>query len=168
MDVLWHVLHIASTCTSLGGLAYARFVLLPNLELVPEPQRKVFLAAMIRRFSYIKWSGVVIVAVSGVIQWVQIFPTVVDQRTYILCFALKMVGAIGLFSITFLLALPAAPVQGMQRRRKFWSGLNVLCGLTILIGAALMRQVRLSQPPPTQKNPDVLGARVNRRAIGAG
>jgi hypothetical protein len=53
-----------------------------------------------------------------------------------------MVGAIGLFSITFLLALPNERLKGMQRSRKFWSGLNIVCGLAILAGAALMRAVR--------------------------
>ena len=56
-------------------------------------------------------------------------------------FGIKMVGAVGLFSITFLLALPVEKLRGMQRHRAFWSALNIVCALTILIGAALMRTV---------------------------
>jgi arginine exporter protein ArgO len=67
---------------------------------------------------------------------------VTNKTDYILAFTLKMVGAVGLFSITFLLALPNEKLKGMQRNRRFWSGLNIVCGLTILIGAALMRAVR--------------------------
>lgn len=143
MEVICRVLHVAATCTSLGGLTYARFVLLPNLELVPEPQRATFLAKMIRRYAFIKWTGVTVVATTGIIQWFRTYPAVLDKNQYIACFALKMVGAIGLFSITFLLALPIERLKGMQQHRLFWSGLNILCGLTILIGAALMREVRL-------------------------
>lgn len=139
--LICRVLHIAATCTSLGGLFYARMVLLPTLDLLPTDLREIFLAKMIRRFAYIKWTGVTVVAVTGVIQWLSIYPMVIDRQLYIIYFAIKMIGAIGLFSITFLLALPVDKLKGMQRQRALWSGLNILCGLTILVGAALMRTV---------------------------
>ncbi|MFZ0297603.1 MAG: hypothetical protein WAM13_04585 [Candidatus Sulfotelmatobacter sp.] len=133
------VLHIAATCTSLGGLFYARMVLLPSLQVLAEPERGIFLAQVIRRFAYIKWSGVTVVAVTGVIQWTQVYPHVSHQQLYVFYFMIKMMGALGLFSITFLLALPADALRGMQAKRAFWSAVNIVCGLTILIGAALMR-----------------------------
>jgi len=142
------VLHIAATCTSLGGLFYARMVLLPCLQVLAEPERGVFLAQVIRRFAYIKWTGVTVVAVTGVIQWTQVYPHVSQtqvyphvsqQRLYLFYFMIKMMGALGLFSITFLLALPSDALRRMQARRAFWSAVNIVCGLTILIGAALMR-----------------------------
>jgi uncharacterized membrane protein len=133
------VLHIAATCTSLGGLFYARMVLLPSLQVLAEPERGVFLAQVIRRFAYIKWTGVTVVAGTGVIQWTQVYPHVSQQRLYVFYFMIKMLGALGLFSITFLLALPTDALRGMQARRAFWSAVNIVCGLTILIGAALMR-----------------------------
>jgi hypothetical protein len=34
----------------------------------------------------------------------------------------------------------------MRERRAFWSALNILCGLTILVGAALMRTVVKATP----------------------
>ena len=89
----------------------------------------------------LKWTGVIVVAVTGVIQWFWIYPHVVDQRLYVVYFVVKMIGAVGLFSITFLLALPAEKLRGMQNKRAFWSALNIVCGLTILVGAALMRTV---------------------------
>jgi uncharacterized membrane protein len=133
------VLHIAATCTSLGGLFYARMVLLPSLRVLAEPERGVFLSQVIRRFAYIKWAGVTVVAVTGIIQWTQVYPHVSHQQLYVVYFVIKMTGAIGLFSITFLLALPADALRGMQAKRAFWSAVNIVCGLTILIGAALMR-----------------------------
>jgi uncharacterized membrane protein len=133
------VLHIAATCTSLGGLFYARIVLLPSLQVLAEPERGVFLAQVIRRFAYIKWTGVTVVALTGVIQWLHTYPQVSHQQLYLCYFMIKMMGAVGLFSITFLLALPADALRGMQAKRAFWSALNIVCGLTILIGAALMR-----------------------------
>jgi len=139
--LLCRVLHIAATCTSLGGLFYARMVLWPTLDILPAPERESFLSQAIRRFAYIKWTGVTVVAITGVIQWLWIYPHVVDGNLYIIYFSIKMAGAVGLFSITFLLALPAEKLHGMQRHRAFWSGLNIVCGLTILIGAALMRTV---------------------------
>ena len=146
LSLLYRVLHIAATCTSLGGLFYARMVLWPSLELLPDPQREPFLKSAIRRFSYIKWGGVMVVAATGVLQWVQTYPYVLDKWLYLAYFALKMVGAVGLFSITFLLALPVDRLHGVQTHRGFWAALNILCGLTILLGAALMRSVAKSYP----------------------
>ncbi len=70
------------------------------------------------------------------------YPSVLDKNAYLWAFALKMLGAIGLFYVTFLLALPDHMVKSMKRHRAFWSGLNIVSGLTILIGAALMRAAR--------------------------
>jgi len=135
------VLHIAATCTSLGGLFYARMVLWPTLPLLPETERATFLKASIRRYAYFKWAGVTVVAVTGVIQWFFLWPQVTNPGLYTIYFGVKMTGAVGLFVITALLALPAEKLKGMQERRAFWSALNILCGLTILVGAALMRTV---------------------------
>lgn len=135
------MLHIAATCTSLGGLFYARMVLWPTLDTLPDLEREKFLSRAIKRFAYIKWSGVTVVVVTGVIQWFWTYPLVLDQRSYVIYFAIKMIGAVGLLSITFLLALPVDKLHGMQTRRAFWSGLNIVCGLAILIGGALMRTV---------------------------
>lgn len=141
LTLLCRVLHIAATCTSLGGLFYARMVLLPSLESLPAAERESFLSAAIRRFAYIKWAGVTVVAATGVLQWLWIYPTVTDRRLYTAYFAVKMTGAVGLFAVTFLLALPDERLRGMRARRGFWSALNIACGLTILVGAALMRTV---------------------------
>lgn len=135
------VLHIAATCTSLGGLFYARMVLWPNLAMLPETERAAFLKASIRRYAYIKWTGVTVVAVTGVIQGFFLWPHVTNPALYTIYFGVKMVGAVGLLVITAMLALPAEKLKGMQARRAFWSGLNILSGLTILVGAALMRTV---------------------------
>ena len=133
------VFHIAATCTSLGGLFYARTVLLPSLQMLGEPERGLFLKQAIRRFAYIKWTGVAVVAITGIIQWLHTYPYVSHQELYLVYFMIKMTGAVGLFSITFLLALPADALRGMQAKSAFWSAVNIVCGLTILIGAALMR-----------------------------
>jgi uncharacterized membrane protein len=142
-QLIAHVLHIASTCTSLGGLFYSRMVLIPNLQYIPEEARENYLNKMIKRFAIIKWTGVIVVVTTGIIQWIEIYPLVIDKSNYIIAFAVKMVAALGLFTITFLLALPNERLKGMQRHRKFWAGINIVCGLTILIGAAWMRQVRI-------------------------
>ncbi len=143
LNLVCHILHLAATCTSLGGLFYARAVLWPSLPTLSEAEREPFLKRMIARFAIIKWTGVIVVAITGIIQWIDVFPQIKDPRGYLIAFGIKMVGAVGLFGITFLLALPNERLAGMQRHRGLWSGINILCGLLILTGAALMRSVRL-------------------------
>lgn len=142
LQLICHVVHIAATCISLGGLFYSRMVLLPNLHHVPEDSRDAYLGKMIVRFGYIKWVGIVILAVTGIIQWMDVYPTVPDKQSYIIAFIIKMLAAIGLLSVTFLLSLPDDRLKGMQKNRAFWSGLNIVFGIIILVGAALMRAVR--------------------------
>lgn len=139
LQLICHILHIAATCTSLGGLFYSRMVLLPNMRYIPQEAREQYLNKMIKRFAYIKWAGV--------IEWIDIYPNIniVDKSKYLIAFAIKMIGALGLFSITFLLALPNEKLKGMQQHRAFWAGVNIFCALTILIGAALMRATRNGQ-----------------------
>jgi uncharacterized membrane protein len=120
-------------------------VLVPNLQYVPEQARTAYLDRMIRRFAYIKWTGVAVVSITGIAQWLDTYPQVIDKQNYLIAFTIKMLGAIGLFLITFLLALPNERLKSMQRHRAFWSAVNIVCGLTILIGAALMRAVRNGQ-----------------------
>jgi uncharacterized membrane protein len=146
--IVCRVLHIAATCTSLGGLFYARFVLWPTLPQLPASEREAFLHSVIRRYAVIKWTGVTVVALTGVVQWIVLWPLVTNGALYLLYFAIKMAGAVGLFSITALLALPARRLERMHANRGAWSALNVACGLTILIGAALMRTVAKTIPPP--------------------
>ncbi len=141
LSLICRVLHIAATCTSLGGLFYARMVLWPVLDTLSVSEREKFLSKAIRRFADIKWSGVIVVAVTGIIQWMLTYPYVLNHDLYVVYFGVKMAGAVGLFSITFLLALPSQRLGHMQGRRAFWSGLNIVCGLAILVGAALMRTV---------------------------
>jgi len=143
MTPLVGMLHIAAACTSLGGLVYARAVLWPALARLPAAERDGFLAVVMRRFAWIKWIGVAVVAVTGVAQWCTVWPCVASPVAYAACFALKMGGAVGLGTITFLLALPHANarVRTMQRRRGFWAAVNIACGAAILLGAALMRAV---------------------------
>jgi uncharacterized membrane protein len=138
---LVRVLHIAAACTSLGGLVYARAVLWPALARLPAVERESFLTAVMRRFAWIKWIGVAVVAVTGVVQWCVVWPHVAARAAYAACFTLKMGGAVGLGTITFLLALPSDRLRPMHRRRGLWAAINIACGAAILLGAALMRGV---------------------------
>jgi hypothetical protein len=140
--VVVRVLHIAATCTSLGGLVYARAITLPVVRALPSPARETALADAIRRFAYVKWTGVAVVALTGFAQMAHTLPSVPDRARYLACFALKMLGAFGLFAITFLLALPSPALESMRKRRAVWSAINIACGATILAGAALMRSAR--------------------------
>jgi len=121
-------------------------VLWPTLPDLPRPERELFLRSVVRRFAYIKWSGVTVVALTGIVQWIFTWPLVTDKSLYALYFIVKMLGAAGLFSITALLALPISHLESMRERRAFWSGLNILCAVTILVGAALMRTVVKASP----------------------
>ena len=135
------VLHIAAACTSLGGLFYARMVLWPTLPQLSAHEREPFFREMVRRYAIIKWYGIGVISVTGVIQWLYLWPLVTNRQAYVFYFGIKMAAAIGLLSITALLAVPDVRLARVQTNRGFWSAMNIACGLTVLIGAALMRTV---------------------------
>ena len=141
MTTLVRVLHVAAACTSLGGLFYARAVLWPALARLPANERADLLGVVMRRFAWIKWTGVAVVALTGIVQWVAVWPHVSAPAVYAASFTLKMCGAVGLGTITLLLALPFEGLRPMQRRRGLWAAINILCGIAILVGAALMHAV---------------------------
>src|ERR1051325_8538377 len=112
------VLHIAATCTSLGGLFYARMVLWPTLPQLSPAEREPFFREMVRRYAIIKWFGIGIISVTGVIQWLYLWPVVTNRSAYLLYFGIKMSAAVGLLSITALLAVPDARLARMQTDRQ--------------------------------------------------
>jgi hypothetical protein len=139
--VACRVLHVAAACTSFGGLLYARAVLWPALRQLPHQARGPFLAAVVRRFAWIKWVGVAVVAVTGIAQWHWVYPTVTHPAPYVGWFAFKMAGGVGLFVTTLALALPLRALEPLRKARAFWSGLNLLFAGMILTGGALMHYV---------------------------
>jgi uncharacterized membrane protein len=132
------VLHVAAACSSFGGLLYARVVLWPSLERLPSREQGVLLASALRRFAWVKWLGVAVVAVTGIVQFCLLDPAIRSRSTYLGWFALKMGAAAALVLVTLLLALPMPALRGMHRRRGLWSGLNLVFATLILTGAALM------------------------------
>jgi uncharacterized membrane protein len=140
--VLCRVLHVAAACSSFGGLLYARVVMWPSVGRLPAAQRAETLAAAMRRFAWIKWSGVAVVALTGIVQWCRVDPVVRGRSDYLAWFGVKMGAALGLVAVTALLALPLPMLRGMHRRRALWSALNLVFAALILTGAAMMHASR--------------------------
>jgi hypothetical protein len=119
-------------------LLYARAVFWPSLRHVPAAYRAPLLESALRRFGVINWTGVAIVAVTGIAQWRAEYSTVAHARAYVASVALKMAAAFALVVTTSLMALPVEALAPIRRRRGFWSAANLLFAALILTGAALM------------------------------
>lgn len=146
VSIIINTLHIAAACVSLGSLAYARLVVLPNMKYISETEREIYLSKMIKQFAYIKWAAIIVLVLSGILQWFVSYPYVIQKNQYLLAFSFKMLGAVGLLCITFLLSLPKQTKDIMQHRRKFWTGIGLFFSLIILLGVAWMRQISKGLP----------------------
>jgi putative copper export protein len=92
--VVCRVLHVAAACSSFGGLLYARVIVWPALRRLPPATREPFLASVMRRFSPVKWAGVAVVLLTGIVQWELVRPAVHHPDAYLGWFVLKMAGAV--------------------------------------------------------------------------
>ncbi len=139
-----HMLHILAACTSIGGLVYARLVIQPNLSGLPEAFKEALLKKFIARYRLLKWIGVTILGLTGLLQIAVIYPTVEQKKLYTLAFVLKMLFASGLLGITLSLALPHQRFHTIQRNRSFWAAMNICCAIGIVIMTVWMRTIRLN------------------------
>lgn len=139
LDTLMQWLHLGGVIIGVGGVAFARFVLIPTAAALPPEQRAPFMARIGARFNPILWTAIGVILVSGLYNMLSSLQAGVDAR-YQAVLGLKVLLALVLFSIAFLITLPFPALAGMQKQRPRWLLVNLaLATLIVLLSAALRR-----------------------------
>lgn len=139
LDTLMQWLHLGGVIIGVGGVAFARFVLIPTAAALPPEQRAPFMARIGARFNPILWTAIGVILVSGLYNMLSSLQAGVDAR-YQAVLGLKVLLALVLFAIAFLITLPFPALAGMQKQRPRWLLVNLaLATLIVLLSAALRR-----------------------------
>lgn len=139
LDTLMQWLHLGAVIIGVGGVAFARFVLIPAAAALPPEQRAPFMARIGARFNPILWAAIGVILVSGLYNMVSSLQAGVDAR-YQAVLGVKVLLALVLFTVAFLITLPLPGLAGMQKQRPRWLLLNLaLATLIVLLSAALRR-----------------------------
>lgn len=139
LDTLMQWLHLGGVIIGVGGVAFARFVLIPTAAALPPEQRAPFMARIGARFNPILWAAIGVILMSGLYNMLSSLQAGVDVR-YQAVLGLKVLLALALFTIAFLITLPFPALARMQKQRPRWLLVNLtLATLIVLLSAALRR-----------------------------
>ncbi len=139
LDTLMQWLHLGGVIVGVGGVAFARFVLIPTAAALPPEQRAPFMARIGARFNRILWTAIGVILVSGLYNMLSSLQAGVDAR-YQVVLGVKVLLALILFAIAFLITLPFPALAGIQKQRPCWLLVNLtLATIIVLLSAALRR-----------------------------
>jgi uncharacterized membrane protein len=132
MSVLMRWLHIISAVMLLGGTIYARYVMAPAAAGLPEPERRKFAAEVQLKLRPLVLVPLFTIVISGVYNLAgksNIPPN------YFLWFALKMLLALHLIAVSFLLVRSSLT---QEKSNRLMTGV-VCSGMAIVLVSAYLR-----------------------------
>lgn len=160
-------LHILAAITAVGGTIFARSVVVPALDELPEAQRSSLHAAMRRRWSKVVAASIGFLLLSGFYNFAF---TVVDYRVpkwYHMVFGIKFLLALVIFMVASLLAGKTSAADKLRKNLKFWLNLNiVLAVIVVCLSGVLRTAVRTPKAAPAAPvSAEETGVRAPRVAL---
>ena len=67
MITVSYFLHVLAMMTWVGGMIYANLILMPSMTAIDPPQRGRLMGAIVKRFTVLSWSSVIILLITGYI-----------------------------------------------------------------------------------------------------
>ena len=137
LTVLMRWLHLASMATIVGGILYARHVLIPPLESLPTEARSLLEEKLATRFRSPALTAMVALLVSGLYN---VFINPGHSTRYYVILGVKLVLVLHVFSVVFLIVSPAWSIERQARRPRQMAGV-IYSGFAIMLIAAYLRHI---------------------------
>ncbi len=67
MNTLLYFFHVLAMMTWVGGIIYANLILMPSMTVIDPPQRGRLMGAIVKRFTVLSWSSIIILLITGYI-----------------------------------------------------------------------------------------------------
>ena len=141
LTVIAQWLHVMAAVVAVGGVAFVRFVLLPSIESLPDDQRQEMMGAVVDRFRKILWISIGLLLVTGLYH-VGIAATngSLAAKPYLYGLIAKIVIALVVFKIGFMLTVPGDAFASVKANRKRWLMINFILGMVVILIAAYLRR----------------------------
>lgn len=125
---------------AVGGVAFVRLVLLPAVEDLPEDQRSSLVGSVVGRFRKILWISIGLLLLTGLYNvGIAAVAGQLASMGYLYGLIAKIVLALIVFKIAFMLTVPGDAFAGVKAKRKGWLMVNLLLGTLIVLIAAYLR-----------------------------
>ncbi len=143
-DILFHLLarflHVGSVIILLGGIFYARQILVPTLNRLPEPERFAAAAFSQGQFKGILWTLLAITVLSGFYNFYS-YSGPKHSSTYHMWFGIKMLLVLHILATAILWSTSAQTnaVTGSKSNRRLFS--LVISGFVVVFISAYLRSL---------------------------
>ena len=132
-------LHILAAITAVGGIIFARFVVLPSLDTLPADERGTLHAEMRARWSKIVAGAIGFLLLSGLYN---IAMTSIQYRMppwYNILFGVKFMLALVIFAVASLLSGKSPAAENVRRHLRFWLNLNIVLAVLVVCLSGVLR-----------------------------
>ncbi len=133
-------LHLGAATAAVGGVLYARVVLMHSLRALPAEERTMVLKTAARRFNPILWTAIGVLLATGLYNVALAADVHGGDPVYWRLLGLKVMLALALFGLALGLTLPSPAFAALQKRRPQLLVLNLaLAAVVLYLSAALRR-----------------------------
>ena len=139
IDIVPRFIHILCAILLLGGAFYARYVLTPVLNVLPDDKRMQAAAGAQLRFRYVLFTLVALSLLSGLYNFLR----VPHSRLYHIAFGIKMLFVLHIYATTILWATSPygdVVVAGKGKRRALSI---VIAGIIVVLISAYLRSLSM-------------------------
>ncbi len=141
LTVLAQWLHVMAAVIAVGGVAFVRFVLLPVVEGMPEERRAEIMGAIVDRFRQILWISIGLLLITGLYQvGMAAVNGSLSAKPYLYGLIVKIVLALVVFKIGFMLTVPGDAFARVKANRKRWMTVSMVLGTVVILIAAYLRR----------------------------
>lgn len=127
---------------AVGGVACIRFVVLPSVELLDDAARATFMESVHDKFRKIIGLSMGLLLITGLYN-VAIAAAAghMADSAYLHPLIVKIVLALVVFKIAFMLIIPGPAFSGVKAKRKTWLLVNFVLGVIVILIAAYLRRL---------------------------
>jgi len=134
LNVFMRWLHLTSMVVLIGGVLYARFVIVPALTSLPGQDQDTLGAAMAARYRSLLYLAMLLLTGTGIYNMIM---NLGRGPVYQALLGVKLLLVLHVFAVGFLIVKPKNP-----KRARMMTGI-VISGLTIIAISAVLRQLHL-------------------------
>jgi uncharacterized membrane protein len=132
LDVISRWVHVGTAIVLLGGAFFARFVLFPSAEELPEAEHERLRSGVLGRWKRVVHAGIALLLISGLYNFWRAIPTHKGQTAYHAVIGIKILLALVIFFLASALVGRSSLAASLRRNPRLWTGFIVLLGAIIV------------------------------------